>query len=170
MSKPTSLATAVLGLGFLALAFFAFHLSDQPNYPVPEPNGYRLPMAEVWAQVEKFRQVQDHDNRIREVKQQMAWEVIAGRLNLAEAIDAFQKLDQRWLSASHQQKVLQGLGMSEYEWCGLNVLAFAQTLLVDHADEAATVIGRLEKELRRLVADRNKQPRMLADPRIKPAR
>ena len=156
MNKSTSLATATFGLGFVAVAVFAFHLSCRPNYPQPEQNGYQLPMAEVWARIEKFRQVQDQDKQIREVKQQMAQEVIAGQLSLADAIDEFQKLDQRWLSASHQQTFLQGVGMSEYEWCGLNVISFAQTLLADHPDEAATVIDRLEKELQKLLAERKK--------------
>jgi hypothetical protein len=169
MNKYLSVATVILCLGLLALGVFAFQLSCQPNSPPPEPNGFQLPMVEVLARKEQLQQLEDHVNRIREAKRQMVRAVIAGQCRLAEAIDEFRKLDQPWLSASSQQKVLQGVGVSEYEWCGLNLIAFAKELRADHPDEAAALTGRLEKELQKLLAQRRKQHPREADPRLEPA-
>jgi hypothetical protein len=95
----------------------------------------------------------------------VAKEVIAGRCSLAEAIDQFRKLDQPGISASYEELTIKTLRMSEVEWRGRNVIAFARRVLADRPDEAAAVADRLEKELLILLAEQRKTGFAPIDPR-----
>jgi hypothetical protein len=48
--------------------------------------------------------------------------------------------------------------MSEDEWDGRTVIDQVRQVLADRPDEAAAVVGRLEKELQQLLAEREKRP------------
>jgi hypothetical protein len=170
LRKFLPLAIGFLCLGLLALAIFTFDPACWPHHPLPENSPLQPPWAEIFARKEQLKRLEEDLNRYWEAKGQVAKQVIAGRRSLAEAIDEFRKLDQPWISASHQEQTLEELRMSEVEWRGRNVIASARRVLDDQPDEAAAVADRLQKELQKLVADPKKQHPMLADPRIKPAR
>jgi hypothetical protein len=170
MSKYLPLATAFLCLGLLALIVFVFDPSCLPHYPLLEKNPLQPTWTEIFARKEKLQQLEKDLNHYGGAKEQVVKDVIAGRRSLAEAIDEFRKLDQPWISAGYEELTLKTLRTSEVEWRGRSVISFARRVLADRPDEAVAVAGRLEKELQKLVADRTKQPPMLANPRIKPAR
>jgi hypothetical protein len=156
MSKYLPLAAAFLCLGLLALVVFVFDPTCLPHYPVPDKNTLQPTWAEIFARKEQLKKFDEDLNHLREAKQQVAKEVIAGRRSLAEAIDEFRKLDQPGISASYQELTLKGLRMSEVEWRGRKVIAFARRVLADRPDEVAAVADRLEKELQKLLADQRK--------------
>jgi hypothetical protein len=170
MNKFLPLATGTLCLGLLALAVFVFNPACQPHHPFGGKN-FSLPTwAEILDREAQLIQEREDLNRYVEAKKQVAKKVIEGQRSLAEAIDDFRKLGQLGTSPSIQERALLDLRISEEEWLGRNVIYFACRVLADRPDEAAAVADRLEKELQKLVADRKKQPPLLADPEIEPAR
>ena len=165
MSKFLSLATGILCLGLLALAVLVFDPTYLARHPPSEKNALLPTWSEIYSRKEQLKKLEEDLNRHVEVKQQVAKEVIAGRRSLAEAIDAFRKLDQPWISASYVELTLKTLRMSEVEWRGRNVIAFARRVLADRPDEAAAVADRLEKELQKLLAEQRKTDFAPTDPR-----
>ena len=93
-----------------------------------------------------------------EAKEQIAREVIARRCSLAEAMEQFHALDEEWPQFNSGAQKAADLGISEDEWDGRGVILYVRRVLVDRPDEATTVVGRLEKELQELLADRKKRP------------
>jgi hypothetical protein len=65
-------------------------------------------------------------------------------------------LDQEWPQRSVGTERAKALGLSEDEWVGRGVIGLVRNILYSRPDEAAVVIGRLEKELQELLADRTK--------------
>jgi hypothetical protein len=113
-------------------------------------------MVEEIARNEQLDQQEAALRRKRQAKRGVAAEVIARRRSLAEAIEQFQALDREWPELPSNPQTPEELGISAEEWSGRDVLYFVQLVLADHPDEAAAVIGRLEKELQELLADRKK--------------
>jgi hypothetical protein len=146
-------AAVVLCLGVLALGVVAF----DPTYPPQVDPHLRSSMAEELARRERLKQLEDASFRRTQAKRQVAAEVIAGRRRLAEAIEQFGTLDRQWPELSTWIKKPEELLMSPDEWGGREVLRFVQLVLADRPDEAATVAGRLEKELQQLLADQKKR-------------
>jgi hypothetical protein len=167
MNKFLPLATGIVCLGLLALAVFVFNPTCLPHYSRPEKNAFQPTWVEIFGRKEQLKQLEEGLHGYWEAKRQVTKEVIAGRCSLADAIEEFRKLDAPWLSASHQEQILKELRMSEVEWRGREVISLARRVLVDHPDEEAAVVDRLEKELHKLMADPNKQHPMFADPQIK---
>ena len=95
---------------------------------------------------------------------------IARRCSLAEAIAQFRALDEQWPRSRPQMQMPRGLTMPEEEWDGQNVLSAVQQVLADRPDEATAVVDRLEKELRQLLAERNKLGPAPAEPRTEQRR
>jgi hypothetical protein len=157
MRKFLSLATGIACLGLLALATFAFNPACLPHNPPFQKNAFQPTLAEIFARKEQLKQLEEELNRYWEAKRQVAREVIAGRRSLTEAIEEFRKLDEPWISASHEEHILKELRISEVEWRGREVMYFARLVLADRPDEEAAVADRLEKELHGLVADRKKR-------------
>jgi hypothetical protein len=156
MRKFLSLATGIACLGLLALAVFAFNPALLPHNAPSQKNAFQPTWAEILERKEQLKQLEEELNRYWEAKRQVAKEVIAGKRSLAEAIEAFRKLDEPWLSASHQEQVLKELRMSEVEWRGRDVISLARRVLADRPDEAAAVTDHLERALQKLLADRKK--------------
>ena len=102
-------------------------------------------------------------------RKQIAEEVIARRLSLAEAMKQFRALDQEWpqFDTSHAKAFHE---MSEDEWDGRGVIGTVRVVLENRPDEAAAVVARLEKELQALLADRKKRPAAPAQPPIELSR
>jgi hypothetical protein len=134
------------------------------HYPSGHPD-LRSPMAAELVRQERLKQQEDALRRRKEAKRRVASEVIAGRCGLAEAIAQFRALDEQWPRSRPQMQMPRGLTMSEEEWDGQNVLSAVQQVLADRPDEAAAVADRLEKELRQLLAGRNKLGPAPAEPR-----
>jgi hypothetical protein len=164
MSRFLSLVTASLRLGLLALAVFVFDLACLPHNPPSQKNALQT-WAEILARTEQVDQLEEELDRYWEAKRHVAKEVIAGRRSLAEAIDAFRKLEQPWIPARQQEQTLKVLRMSEVEWRGRKVIYIARRVLADRPDEAAAVADRLEKELQKLLADPRKTCFAPTDPR-----
>jgi len=158
MNKFIRLAACILCLVGLALAALSHKLLPEKNASLPT-------WAEVLGRKEQLKQLEEEQNRYWEAKRQVAKEVIAGRRSLAEAIEEFRKLDEPWLSARDQERILKVFRMSEVEWRGRKVIFEARRVLADHPDEEAAVADRLEKELQHLLADRKRLRAEPADPR-----
>jgi hypothetical protein len=90
-------------------------------------------------------------------KWQLAEEVIARRRGLAEAIEQFRDLDRQWPDVRAETKKPELPWMSEDEWDGRAVIHRVGQVLADRPDEAGAVAGRLEEELRELLADRTRR-------------
>ena len=116
--------------------------------------------------------IQDKEafQRYTQAKLQVAEEVIAGRLSVAEALEAFRRLEGQRLPNSTKQYVLKRWEMSEDEWLGMGVRYYVEQVLVDRPYEAAAVIARLEKELQELLASRKKRPAAPVAKPIEPSR
>jgi hypothetical protein len=158
MSKFIRLAACILCLGVLALAALSHKL-------LPKRNASQQTLVELFASKEQIDKLEEEHNHYLESKRRVAKEVIAGRRSLAEAIEEFRKLDEPWLSARDQERILKVLRMSEVEWRGRKVIFEARRVLADHPDEAAAVADRLEKELQHLLAGRKRLRAEPADPR-----
>jgi hypothetical protein len=158
----------VLALGIIALdpngsLLSSFWLADKIDLPSP--------MAEILMRQEQVHQLQDAFHRRREAKRQVAEEVIAGRLSLEEALEAFRSLQgERLPQDEPKQDVLRRWKMSEDEWLGVGVLDYVEQVLADRPDEAAVVIARLKKELQEILADRKKRLAAPAEPRTEQSR
>jgi hypothetical protein len=152
MSKFLSLATGIFCLSLLTLAVFVFDLACLPLNPSSQKNA--LPTwAEILARKEQLDQLEEKYHRYLEAKRKVAKEVIAGRRSLAEAIEAFRRLDEPWIPVEQQEQTRRILGMSEVEWRGREVIHLARRVLADRPDEEAAVADRLEKERQKLLVD-----------------
>jgi hypothetical protein len=157
MSKFLRLAGVVLCVGVLALGVVAFHFAcPRTNPPSQNPN-LKSSMAEEVARHEQLAQMMDAIRRRWETKRQVVEEVIAQRCSLAEAIEQFRALDRQWPDLRSGITKAEALWMSEDEWGGWAVIAQVRQVLADLPDEADAVAGRLEEELRELLADRKKR-------------
>jgi hypothetical protein len=104
-----------------------------------------------------------------EARQQLVQELIAQRRTLAEAIARFQEVDREW--PEYTAALPKRFGR---EWVGEEkayryVLATVQDLLHDRPEEAAAVIGRLDKEYQQLQAGK-RAPSTVKTERIEPSR
>ena len=157
MAKFLRLAAGVLCIGVLALGVVFFDPSCLLTFPSPWDPDRRDSMAETLARGEQLQQLREASYRRFGAKWQIAQEVIAGRRSLAEAVEQFRILNQQWPPIPRPERIILGrLGMSEEEWDAREVLRFVELVLADRPEEAAAVIGRLEKELQQLLADRKK--------------
>jgi hypothetical protein len=156
MRKLLPLATGIVCLGLLALTVFVFDPTCLPHHPFSGRNPSLTTWAEILDREAQLKQELEDLNRYVEAKRQVAKEVIAGQRSLAQAIEAFRKLEQPWIPASYQEQTLKRLRISEEEWRGRKVIYFVRRVLSDRPDEAAAVADRLEKELLKLLADRKK--------------
>jgi hypothetical protein len=167
MSSFIRPAMGVLCLGVLALGTFAFDLSCLPTLPhYGDPN----PTASMVEEMARHEQMEQHEAslyRQRQAKRRVVAEVIARRQSLAEAIEQFRALDQEWPEFPSLPQTPEDLGIAADEWSGRDVLYFVQQILADRPDEAAAVVGRLEKELQQILTDRKKQRPEPENPRIK---
>jgi hypothetical protein len=114
---------------------------------------------------EQLIQGRETFQRYKRAKLQVAEEVIAGRLSLAEALEAFRRLAGQHFSNITKQHVLKERRMSEDEWLGSGLLDYVKDVLVDHPDESTAVVSRVQKELGELLADRKKRPAAPPEPR-----
>jgi hypothetical protein len=103
-------------------------------------------------------------HRARQVKLQMAEEVIAGRLSVAEALEAFRRLQGQQFPNSTKEIVMRDREMSEDELLADVILSYVEQVLGDRPEQAA-VVARVKKELQELLADRKEHP---ATPVAKP--
>jgi hypothetical protein len=127
-------------------------------------------LPEQLQRVEQLRQGEKAIQRFKQAKLQVAEEVIAGHLSLAEALEAFRELEGQRLSNITKQHVLKEWKMSEDEWLGQGVLDYVQQVLVDRPDEAAAVMARLKKQFQELLAERKKRPAAPVEKPIEPSR
>jgi hypothetical protein len=158
MSKFLRLAAVFLCLGVLALGVVAFHFAcPRTDPPSPDPNR-RSSMPEEVARQEQLDQLQEAIRRRREAKWHVAKEVIVGQRSLMEAIELFRNLNLQWPDLRTGTTMPELVWMSEDELDGRAVIDQVRQVLADLPDEAAAVADRLEKELRELLAERNKRP------------
>jgi hypothetical protein len=154
MSKFLQLAAGLLCLGVMVLGVVAFDFACLPTAPLPGDSYIRPPLAEAVARREQLRQMEEATLRRNETKRHVAAEVIARRRSLAEAIELFRALDREWPENPPWPHAPADHGRSQDEWDGRGVLDSVRQVLADRPDEAAVVIGRLEKELQQLLAER----------------
>jgi hypothetical protein len=166
MTKLIRLAAGVLCLGALALGVVAFDPACLPTLPHRWDPDKTASLAEEFARQEELDQREDAIRHRRQTKEHVAAEVIARRRSLAEAVEQFRILNQQWPPIPRPERIILGrLGMSEEEWDAREVLRFVELVLADRPEEAAAVIGRLEKELQQLLADWKKHRSTSVDPR-----
>jgi hypothetical protein len=127
-------------------------------------------LSEQLQREEQLFQDKETFQRYTQAKLQVAEEVIAGRLSVAEALEAFRRLEGQRLPNSTKQHVLKEWKMSEDEWLGMGVRYYVEQVLADRPDEAAAVVSRLKKELQELLADRKKRPAAPVEKPIEPSR
>jgi hypothetical protein len=108
--------------------------------------------------------------RSREAELQVAEELIAGRLSLAEAIEQFRALEQAWPQFAPYSEKAKLLWKSEDARLGDRVLWYVWQVLADTPDEQTAVCGYLNKELQELLASRQKRPAAPAESWIKRGR
>ena len=157
MSKFLRLAAAVLCVGVLALGVVYFDPACMLTFPHRWDPDKKASLVEEIARNEQLDQQEAALRRQRQAKRAVAAEVIARRRSLAEAIEEFRALDREWPKLGPLPHWPADLGMSADEGVGRDVLYFVQLVLADRPDEAATVAGRLEKELQQLLAERKKR-------------
>src|SRR5262249_36284183 len=144
-----------------------------PACPLPFPHrgdstiGKGHSLAEEIEHGERLVQQMDAVRRRREAKLHVAKEVLARRRSLAEAIGRFRELDQDWLLCRLVGQKAEDFGRSEDEGDGRRVINYVREILDDRPDEAAAVVGRLDKELQQLLADQKKRLPAPAEPRTK---
>ena len=158
MSKSLRLAAGVLCVGVLALGVVHFDPACLLNIPHGRDPDKRASMAEEVARNEQLNEREAALKRQRQAKRLVAAEVIAGRRGLAEAVEEFRALDREWPDYGPAPHGPADVGMSADEGAGRTVLYFVRLVLADRPDEAAAVVGRLEKELQKLLAERKKHP------------
>jgi hypothetical protein len=158
MGKFLRLAAGACCLGALALGAVALGPACPHTFP-PRWDSARGPsLAEAIGRHEQLDRWKEAMRDRRKVKELVAAEVIARRVSLVEAIAQFQDLEREWpprVWLPHQTP--EDFGMSEDEWDGREVVRFVRLVLADRPDEADAVAGRLEKELRQLLAEREKR-------------
>jgi hypothetical protein len=167
MNKYLLLVAVVLCLGGLVLAAVALDTDGPLLRSFLDCLATRATPAE---EIEHRKQLEDAVRRRREAKLQVAEEVIARRISLAEAMKQFRDVDQQWPDARLPPLKAEKLGMSEDEWDGRRVILYVPVVLVDRPYEADAVIARLEKELQELLADRQKHPAAPVEKPIEPSR
>jgi hypothetical protein len=170
MSKLLRLVVSVLCFGVLALGVFLIDFVGQLASPHREDPDTGVSLAEELARTERLKLLRDASYRRVEDKWQGAQEVIAGQRSLAEAIEQFRDLDRQWPDIRTGIQKPEDLWMSEDEWDGRAVIEQVRQVLADRPDEATAVVGRLEKELRQLLAERNQCHPAPADPKTEPSR
>jgi hypothetical protein len=158
MSKSLRLAAGVLCVGVLAMGVVHFDPACLLNFPHGRDPDKRASMAEEVARIAQLDQQEAALRRQRQAKRTVAAEVIAGRRGLAEAIEEFRALDREGPDFGPAPHWPADVGMSADEGAGRTVLYFVRLVLADRPDEAAAVVGRLEKELQKLLAERKKHP------------
>jgi hypothetical protein len=169
MGKFLRFAAVILVLGLLAVGVMipdflrSFRFPGDTKVPLE-------PMGEELERQEQVNQGLKAFHRDKRAKLQVAEEVIAGRLSVAEALEAFRRLQGQQLPIVTKQHMLKQRKMSEDEWLGDLVLYYVKQVLADRPDEAAAVIARLEKELQELLADRKKYPAAPVEKPIEPSR
>jgi hypothetical protein len=84
---------------------------------------------------------------------------------VAEALEAFRRLQGQQFPNSTKEIVMRDREMSEEELLADVILSYVEQVLGDRPDEAAAVMARVKKELQELLADRKKHP---ATPVAKP--
>ena len=151
------LAAGVLCFGVLALAVVYFDPACLLNVLHGWAPDKKVSLAEELARKEQLDQREEALRRQRQAKRQVAADVIVRRRSLVEAIEQFHALDQEWPELRSASPTPEELGISADEWDGRDVLYFVRQVLVDRPDEAAAVAGRLEQELRELLADRTRR-------------
>jgi hypothetical protein len=167
MNKVIRLTSGFLCLGVLGGVILASDLTC----PLRWDGGNNPSLTEERGREKKLQEMHEATHRRLEAKRQVAGEVIARRRSLAEAIEQFQALDQEWSSIPFRNRTPEELGVSEeYEWDGQLVIDQVRQVLVNCPDEAAEVVGRLEKELQELLAARKKRRPAPADPSTKQRR
>jgi hypothetical protein len=129
-----------------------------------------LTLNAVLERTEQVDRIEEAAFRRRKIKLQVAEEVIAGRLSVAEALEAFRRLEGQQLPIVTKQLMLKQENVSEDEWLGQGVLYYVKQVLADRPDEAAAVMARLNKELQELLADRKKRPAAPDEPTIERSR
>jgi hypothetical protein len=144
--------TVNLCLGVLALGIVIVDLVGRLTGPPQRDLNQQVTLTEELARTERLSQLREASFRRVDSKRLVAEEVIAGRRSLAEAIEEFRDLDRQWPDVSAGIKIPEHEWMSEDEWYGRAVIGQVRQVLADRPDEAATVIGRLEKELRLVLA------------------
>jgi hypothetical protein len=170
MTKFIRLAAGFLCFGMLALGVVYLDLACSLNFPYGWDPDKKVSIAEEIARKEKLDQREAALRRQNQAKRTVAAEGIARRRSLAEAIEQFRALDREWPESLIAPRGHADLGMSEDEWSGRDVLYFVRLVLADRPDEAAAVVGRLEKELQQFLADRKKRRPEPANPWIEPSR
>jgi hypothetical protein len=165
MTKLIRLAAGVLCLGGLGLGVVVFDPACLINFPHRCDPDKKASLAEEIARKEELDQQEAALRRQRQAKRTVAAEVLARRRSLAEAIEQFRALDREWPELRSALPTPEELGLSAEEEGGRDVLYFVQLVLADRPEEAAAVVGRLEKELQQLLAERKKPRPALPDPR-----
>jgi hypothetical protein len=144
-------------VGLLAAGLFALRFACSP-----------VDFQEVHRS-EELEQRERATARRLEARQQVVQELIAQRRTLAEAIARFQEVDREW--PDYTAELPERFG---WEWVGEEkayryVLATVQDLLHDRPEEAAGVIGRLDKEYQQLQAGK-RAPSTVKTERIETSR
>jgi hypothetical protein len=159
MNQLIRFSSGFLCLGVLGGVILASDLACPPRW-----DGNRPSLAEERRREEKLREMHEATHRRLQAKREVVEEVIARRRSLTEAIEQFRSLDRQWPECP-PGPTLEALGISEDELDGLGVLDYVKRVLADRPDEAVKVAGRLEKELKELLAARKKRRPAPADPR-----
>jgi hypothetical protein len=105
-------------------------------------------------------QAKDTVERNWQTKLEVAEEVIAGRLSVAEALEQFRTLYRQQFPPVTRQSVMKERKMSEDEWLGDMFLYFVDQVLLERPDQKAST--RIKQEVQQVVAER-RQKRSAAD-------
>jgi hypothetical protein len=170
MGKFLRVAAVACCLGLLALGVVYFDPACPLTYPALWDPGRTDSLAEQLARQEQLSQLHEASFRRLEAKWQIAQEVIARRRSLVEAIEQFRDLDRQWPDIRAGAEMHRFAWMSEDEWDGRAVIEQVRQVLAGRPDEAAAAAGRLEKELRELLAERRKRRLAPVDPRTERSR
>jgi hypothetical protein len=158
MGKLLRLAALLCCLGVLVLGIVAL----DPNGPLLSSfwgcSAGKISLAEEIERSERIARHKEASLGRLDTRMQIAEEVIARRQSLAEAMEQFRALDQERPKFGSESKRRKALGISsEDERVGREVISMVRQLLFDRPDEANAILGRLEKELQELLADRKKR-------------
>jgi hypothetical protein len=165
MNTFLRLTAVVLCLGVLALGVAIFDLVGRLTSPPQREWIQQVTLTEELARAERLNRLRDASYRRVEAKRQVLKEMIAGRRSLAEAIERFRDLDRQWPDIRTGIEMPEYLWMSEDECDGRGIIEQVRQVLADRPDEAAALVDRLEKELRRALADRETDRPLSVDSR-----
>ena len=166
MNKLIRPAFGFVCLGLLALGITISHLAC----PLRWNGGKKPSLAEERGREANLKESFEALHRQRQAKRQVAQEVMAQRRSLAQAIEQFRAFDQDWPEGRLRFQTPEDFSMSEYEWDGRSVIYWVGQVLAERPDEAAKVVGRLEKELQELLAKRKKRHPAPVEPPTKRCR